>query len=75
MLHNTVASSLLNLFCLVEGEGTSNAFPASTDTVDDLKKLIEAENTNINDVDASQLTIWRVSTPVVAANQFARTVK
>ncbi|KAG9060857.1 hypothetical protein KI688_007926 [Linnemannia hyalina] len=68
-----MASSLLNLFCLVDGEGTSNAFSvkiASTDTVDDLKKLIKAEKTNnFSDVDADQLTLRRVSIPVVAANK------
>ncbi|KAG0355130.1 hypothetical protein BGZ54_001285 [Gamsiella multidivaricata] len=62
-----MTDNLLNLFCLVDGEGTPNAFSvkiASTDTVDDLKKLIKAEKTNnFSDVDADQLTLWRVSIP------------
>ncbi|KAH7045772.1 hypothetical protein BKA57DRAFT_467650 [Linnemannia elongata] len=73
MLHNTMANKILNLFCLVDGEGTSNAFSvkvASTDTVDGLKKLIKAEKTNkFSDFDADQLTLWRVSIPVVPANR------
>ncbi|KAG9064921.1 hypothetical protein KI688_003183 [Linnemannia hyalina] len=47
----------LSQFCLVNGETTSNAFSIkipSNDPVDDLKKLIKAEN---------QLTHWRVSIP------------
>ncbi|OAQ23273.1 hypothetical protein K457DRAFT_234897 [Linnemannia elongata AG-77] len=73
MLHNTMANKILNLFCLVDGEGTSNAFSvkvASTDTVDGLKKLIKAEKTNkFSDFDADQFTLWRVSIPVVPANR------
>ncbi|KAG0047663.1 hypothetical protein BGZ90_007830 [Linnemannia elongata] len=68
-----MANKILNLFCLVDGEGTSNAFSvkvASTDTVDGLKKLIKAEKTNkFSDFDADQLTLWRVSIPVVPANR------
>ncbi|KAG9062146.1 hypothetical protein KI688_006478 [Linnemannia hyalina] len=39
-----MTNNLLNLFCLVDGEGTSNEFSVtipSTDTVDDLKNLIK----------------------------------
>jgi hypothetical protein len=39
MLHNTMTNNLLTLFCLVDGEATSNAFSTkvpSSDTVDDL---------------------------------------
>ncbi|KAG0369044.1 hypothetical protein BGX24_002567 [Mortierella sp. AD032] len=51
----------LNLFCLVDGEPQH---------VDDLKKLIKTEKTNqFSDVDADQLTLWRVSIPVVPANK------
>ncbi|OAQ23964.1 hypothetical protein K457DRAFT_1836886 [Linnemannia elongata AG-77] len=57
----------LSLFCLVNGEATSNAFSIkipSNDTVDDLKKLIKAEKTNaFSDIDADQLTLWCVSIP------------
>ncbi|KAF8925514.1 hypothetical protein BGZ47_003224, partial [Haplosporangium gracile] len=57
----------LSLFCLVNGEATSNAFSIkipSNDTVDDLKKLIKAEKSNaFSDIDADQLTLWRVSIP------------
>jgi hypothetical protein len=61
------------LFCLVDGETTSNAFSVeigSTKTIGDLKKLIKTEKTNdFSDVDADKLTLWRVSIPVVAANK------
>ncbi|KAG0367480.1 hypothetical protein BC939DRAFT_504160 [Gamsiella multidivaricata] len=62
----------LTLFCLTDGEPTSNAFSVkipSTETVYSLKKLIKAEKTvTFADVDADKLTLWRVSVPVVAAN-------
>jgi hypothetical protein len=44
MLHNTMTINILNLFCLVDGEATSNTFSVKippTDTVDDLKNLIK----------------------------------
>ncbi|KAG0044232.1 hypothetical protein BGZ89_006131, partial [Linnemannia elongata] len=57
----------LNLFCLVNGEATSNAFPVeieSTKTIGDLKELIKTKKTNdFQDVDADKLTLWRVSIP------------
>ncbi|KAK5809682.1 hypothetical protein F5H01DRAFT_415626 [Linnemannia elongata] len=57
----------LTLFCLVDGEGTSNAFSvklASNGTVDDLKKLIRTEKSpEFDDIAADKLTIWRVSIP------------
>ncbi|KAF9307970.1 hypothetical protein BG003_011799, partial [Podila horticola] len=63
----------LTLFCLVDGDATSNAFPIripSNDTVDDLKNLIKARNNNaFSDIDADKLTLWRVSLPVVTANR------
>ncbi|KAF9125289.1 hypothetical protein BGW39_007526 [Mortierella sp. 14UC] len=63
----------LNLFCLVDGEPQSNVFsvkPTPADTVDDLKKLIKAEKTpRFDDVAADELTLWRVSIPVVPANK------
>ncbi|KAF9325121.1 hypothetical protein BG006_011376 [Podila minutissima] len=63
----------ISLFCLVNGEATSNAFSIkipSTDTVDDLKKLIKADQTPIfDDITANSLTLWRVSLPVISANK------
>ncbi|KAF9167590.1 hypothetical protein DFQ26_003933 [Actinomortierella ambigua] len=57
----------LTLFCLVDGEATSNAFSVkapSSGTVDDLKKLIKAEKAiSFSDIDADELTLWRVSIP------------
>ncbi|KAF9276351.1 hypothetical protein BGZ74_003672, partial [Mortierella antarctica] len=58
----------LSLFCLVDGESTSNAFPVeveSTKTIGDFKKLIKVEKANdFSDVDADKLTLWRVSIPI-----------
>ncbi|KAG0336120.1 hypothetical protein BG000_006920 [Podila horticola] len=55
---------LLNLFCLVDGEATSNAFSIkvpSTDTVDDLKNLIKTKKANdFSNIDADKLTLWGV---------------
>ncbi|KAI8360927.1 hypothetical protein B0O80DRAFT_145818 [Mortierella sp. GBAus27b] len=64
MLHNTLTDKQLTLFCLVEGEATSNAFsvkiPAS-DTIDGLKKLIKAEKApRFDDIAADELTLWKV---------------
>ncbi|KAF9313348.1 hypothetical protein BG006_004179, partial [Podila minutissima] len=58
----------LSLFCLVDGESTSNAFPVeveSTKTIGDFKKLIKSEIPDtFNGVDAKDLTLWRVSIPI-----------
>ncbi|KAG0354094.1 hypothetical protein BG005_006763 [Podila minutissima] len=55
----------LTLFCVVEGETPSNAFPVeieSTKTTGHLKNLIKAKKTkNFHDVAADKLTIWKVS--------------
>ncbi|KAF9295177.1 hypothetical protein BGZ74_010945, partial [Mortierella antarctica] len=63
----------MNLFCLVDGEDTSNAFSIripSNDAVDDLKSLIKAGQSPIfDDITAESLTLWRVSIPVVPANK------
>ncbi|KAG0345523.1 hypothetical protein BG005_001273, partial [Podila minutissima] len=63
----------MGLFCLVDGEATSNAFSIkipSSDTVDDLKDLIKAKIPDtFNGVDAKDLTLWRVSIPVVAVDK------
>ncbi|KAG0059739.1 hypothetical protein BGZ89_000156 [Linnemannia elongata] len=57
----------LTLFCLVDGEGTSNAFSvkiASTDTVDDLKEHIKTKKSpEFDDIAADKLTLWSVSIP------------
>ncbi|KAG0039904.1 hypothetical protein BGZ82_006161 [Podila clonocystis] len=62
-----MADNHLTLFCLVDGEATSNAFSVEIDsskTVDGLKKLIKTENPDtFNGVDAKELTLWRVSVP------------
>ncbi|KAF9536754.1 hypothetical protein EC957_009801 [Mortierella hygrophila] len=59
----------LTLFCLVDGEPQSNVFSvkaAPADTIDDLKKLIKAQKANqFSDVDADQLTLWRVAIPII----------
>lgn len=59
----------LSLFCLVEGESTSIAFPVKTssvDTVGDLKNLIvnEDQAPAFKDVASEDLTFWRVSIPI-----------
>ncbi|KAK5822985.1 hypothetical protein F5H01DRAFT_401412 [Linnemannia elongata] len=63
----------LTLFCLADGEGTSNAFSikiASTDTVDDLKERIKTKKSpEFDDIAADKLTLWRVSIQVVSANK------
>ena len=63
----------LSLFCLVDGEPTFNAFPVGIEvskTIGDLKELIKTKKSNqFSDVDADQLTLWRVSIPVVVANK------
>ncbi|KAF9397756.1 hypothetical protein BGZ94_006218, partial [Podila epigama] len=68
MLRNTMADNLLSLFCLVDGEATSNAFSVEIDpskTVDVLKKVIKSEKAiAFSDIDADQLTLWRVSIPL-----------
>ncbi|KAG0277039.1 hypothetical protein BGZ95_006634 [Linnemannia exigua] len=60
-------NNLLTLFCLVDGEATTNAFPVeaeSTKTIGNLKELIKTKKTNdFQDVDADKLTLWRVSIP------------
>ncbi|KAG0060064.1 hypothetical protein BGZ90_004177, partial [Linnemannia elongata] len=57
----------LTLFCLVDGEATSQAFSIDIDqtkTVDHLKDLIKTKKANnFGDVDADQLLLWRVSIP------------
>ncbi|KAG0269268.1 hypothetical protein DFQ27_004131, partial [Actinomortierella ambigua] len=63
--------TILTLFCVVDGESTSNAFPVKIspdDSIGDLKKLIKTEIPGtLNGVDAKDLTLWRVN-HVIAAN-------
>ncbi|KAG0277855.1 hypothetical protein BGZ96_002685 [Linnemannia gamsii] len=62
----------LTLFCLVDGESTSSAFPVKIspeDSIGDLKELIKTKKTNdFQDVDADKLTLWRVSISVAHDN-------
>ncbi|KAF9945903.1 hypothetical protein BGZ72_000878 [Mortierella alpina] len=62
-------ADLFTLFCLIDGEASSNAFPVSitsAETVGDLKKLIKTKKTNaFSDVDADLLNLWRVSIPII----------
>ncbi|OAQ22442.1 hypothetical protein K457DRAFT_84856 [Linnemannia elongata AG-77] len=57
----------LTLFCLVNGESTSNTFSVeidSTKTVDGLKKLIKSEKApRFDDVAAAELPLWRICVP------------
>ena len=73
MLRNTMTDNHLILFCLVYGESTSQAFSVEIDhikTVDGLKKLTKNEKTpRFDDVAADELTLWRVSIPVVPATK------
>ncbi|KAG0315529.1 hypothetical protein BG000_005151, partial [Podila horticola] len=58
----------MSLFCLVDGEATSNAFYVKTpsnDTVDDLVDLITTEKSpEFDDIASYKLTLWCVSIPI-----------
>ncbi|KAG0197232.1 hypothetical protein BGX28_009258 [Mortierella sp. GBA30] len=60
----------LTFFCLVNGETASTAFPikiSSGDTIGDLKELIRTKMAvQFSDIDANQLTLWKISIPIVA---------
>ncbi|KAI1302991.1 hypothetical protein EDD11_005444 [Mortierella claussenii] len=62
-------ATLKKLFCLVDGETASRAFPikvAHDDTVGDLKDLIKIKKApEFDDIVADSLTLWRVSIPIV----------
>ncbi|KAG0080939.1 hypothetical protein BGZ92_000406 [Podila epicladia] len=62
----------LTLFCLVDGEATSQAFPVeieSTKTIGSLKQCIKTDKTpRFDDVAADELTLWRVSVPITDDN-------
>ncbi|KAF9171557.1 hypothetical protein BGX21_000974 [Mortierella sp. AD011] len=66
-------SDMLELFCLVDGKSTSNAFSvevSAADSVDDLKKLIKLDQTPaFDDITANMLTLWGVSIPVIDGNE------
>ncbi|KAG0195903.1 hypothetical protein BGX33_002388, partial [Mortierella sp. NVP41] len=57
----------LNLFCLVDGEPQSKAFPltiSSTETVGQLRNTIHLSKPIwFKDLEAEDLTLWRVSIP------------
>ncbi|OAQ22668.1 hypothetical protein K457DRAFT_25817 [Linnemannia elongata AG-77] len=63
----------MNIFCLVVGQPTSNAFSiriSPNKTVDDLKDLIKAKKAiDFKDIDANKLVLWQVAIPVIAANR------
>ncbi|KAF9922893.1 hypothetical protein BGZ67_010221, partial [Mortierella alpina] len=67
-----MTDNLLTLFCLVDGEATSNAFSvkvSSSDTVDDLKELIKNKKApEFDDIAVDRLTLWRVSIPMTRDN-------
>ncbi|KAG0324110.1 hypothetical protein BG004_003545 [Podila humilis] len=62
-----MAYNPLSLFCLGDGEPLSNAFPVEiepTKTIGELKDLIKLKKSNrFHDVDADELTLWRVMIP------------
>ncbi|KAF9555551.1 hypothetical protein EC968_008844 [Mortierella alpina] len=63
-----MTNNLLTLFCLVDGEAASNAFPVEielTKTIGELKKLIKVEQSpDFDDIVANNLTLWRVLIPI-----------
>ncbi|KAF9898821.1 hypothetical protein EC991_010310 [Linnemannia zychae] len=63
----------LTLFCLVDGEATTKAFPveiAPAKTIGDLKKLIKDAKPNaFEHIDANDLVLWRIDHPVIAASK------
>ncbi|KAF9306578.1 hypothetical protein BG003_000990, partial [Podila horticola] len=62
-----MADNHLTLFCLVDGEAASNAFPVDilpSKTIGDLKDVIKTKKTpRFDKVAADELTLWRVSIP------------
>ncbi|KAF9929116.1 hypothetical protein FBU30_001845 [Linnemannia zychae] len=72
MPQNAMTDIHMTLFCLVDGEATSNAFSVkslSSDTVDDLKDAIKTKKAlRFDDVAADELTLWRVSIPIADDN-------
>ncbi|OAQ22667.1 hypothetical protein K457DRAFT_25816 [Linnemannia elongata AG-77] len=68
-----MADNRLTVFCLVDGQPTSNAFSIrilSSETVDDLRDLMKAKKSiDFKDIDADKLTLWQVSIPIVAGDK------
>lgn len=68
-----MSDNRLTLFCLVDGLPSARAFPIKAtfaDTVGDLKDLIKTNQTPaFDDITPDQLTLWRVSIPVVPADK------
>jgi len=58
----------IELFCVVDGESASSAFPvklSTDDSIGALKDLIKTKKTpRFDDVAADELTLWRVSIPI-----------
>ncbi|KAF9924509.1 hypothetical protein BGZ67_009217, partial [Mortierella alpina] len=67
-----MADNHFTLFCLVDGEPTSNAFPVGIEfskTIGDFKKLIKTEKSpEFDDIAADKLALWRVSIPIIEDN-------
>ncbi|KAF9555837.1 hypothetical protein BGW38_009219, partial [Lunasporangiospora selenospora] len=67
-----MANVNLILFCLVDGEATSNAFPVSastTTTIGELKDLIKSKKSpRFDDVAADELTLWRTGVAITDDN-------
>ncbi|KAG0253847.1 hypothetical protein BGZ95_006191, partial [Linnemannia exigua] len=63
-----MADDPLTLFCLVDGESLSSAFPVeieSSKTIGHLKKLIKTETPDkFIGVNVRDLALWRVSIPI-----------
>ena len=63
--YDSTAMAFLKIYCLVNGESSSEAFPVNvdaSDTIGDLKELILPKITDT--LKAKDLTLWRVSIPV-----------
>ncbi|KAF9578764.1 hypothetical protein BGW38_005280 [Lunasporangiospora selenospora] len=62
-----MARNPLSLFCVVDGEATSNAFSVEIErskTANQIKDVIKAKNPDtFNGIDAKNLTLWRVMNP------------
>ncbi|KAF9412824.1 hypothetical protein BGZ76_005128, partial [Entomortierella beljakovae] len=65
-------SKQMTLFCLVDGESTSNAFPVEiepTKTIGSLKDKIKlAQSPDFDDIVAKSLTLWQVLIPIAEDN-------
>jgi hypothetical protein len=65
--HPSTTMDTLTLFCLVDKEPSSSAFPvsiATAKTIGELKDAIKAKKSpEFNDIAADKLTLWKVSIP------------